>query len=128
MKKTITTLALCFAFAVVQSQIAIKPNTFGQNCHMPDYIGQLHAYGHLEDYWSGTATNYIPESKAKFMRYNGKDVEANCPIDDDGAAPTDLDKTVSDYVSKAESIWDNGMTPILTAPFKTIPIIMPDAQ
>jgi hypothetical protein len=122
MKKIITTFILCFAFILTQSQTLIKPSIFGQNCHMPDYIGQYHAYGHLEDYWSGTATNYIPESKAKFMRYNGKDVEANCEIDGNlNANPAShLDLTILDYVSKAKSIWDNGMTPILTAPLKLV--------
>jgi hypothetical protein len=103
----------------------ISPGIFGQNANLTDTVGtNVNAGGHLDEYWQTTGPysgqNYIAESKTKFMRYGGIQVENDCDIDGVRYTfpPSNLDITIADYVSKAIAIQNNGIEPMMTLPLK----------
>jgi len=99
----------------------ISNGIFGQNADLTNTIGEASPQpsGLLDTYWV-TPTNYISDSKTKFMRYGGNLVEANCQIDGTVGAGDDIDKTIADYIAKAEKMQDDGITPMMTLPLKLV--------
>lgn len=121
MNKKIISFAFGLAFFLsIRMQAQISPGIFGQNADLTDWVGETQFSGHLDSYWAGS-TNYILESKTKFMRYGGNLVEANCKID---GLTTDVNsnisKTIIDYITKAEAMQDDGITPMMTLPLKFV--------
>lgn len=98
----------------------ISDGIFGQNANLTDTVGTHRAYGHLDDYWNPSQPNqnYILESKTKFMRYGGNEVEKWCLIDGVVGTGSDIDVTIADYIAKAKKMQDNGITAMMTLPFK----------
>jgi hypothetical protein len=117
MNKKIIFFAFGLAFFLsIRMQAQISPGIFGQNADLTDYIQAHHAYGSLNTYWA-SPTNYISDSKTKFMRYGGIAVEQYCLIDGDPNISTDqISKTIVDYIAKAKAMMDDGITPMMTLP------------
>ncbi len=99
----------------------INNGMYSQNANLTDTVGiNPNAGGYLDQFWNPSmpAQNFLKESRTYFMRYGGIQVEKECVITGifNDSPPSNLDKTINDYIQKAIVMQDNGMVPMLTLP------------
>lgn len=112
---------IVFSYTLCGTAQIINTSIFGQNANLTDTIGvNTNTGGHLEEFWNtgNPSQNFIFQSNAKQMRYGGILVELNCKIDGNvgNNPPSNIDKTIADYIRKVLVMQDNGITPMLTLP------------
>src|ERR1043165_1089464 len=122
MKQSFLLTFFILLFVQVTGQ-TINTGIFGQNANLTATVGtNTTAGGHLDEYWNRYGTysgqDYIYESKVKYMRYGGIQVEEDCEIDGIVGTSSNLDATIADYINKAKAMQENDIEPMLTLPLK----------